>query len=365
MRLRIFFVILLSFNPLVFCQREEAPPRNIVLMIGDGMGLSHITATRTYKGFLEMDKFKNVGLVLTHAWGEGYVTDSGAAATALSTGVKTYDNAIGVGPDSLAVETVLEKAKKWGKRTGIVVVCSITHATPAAFVAHVPHRNMELEIAKQISEGENDLYLGSGWGWFLPTAMGGRRTDGRNLIEAMKTRGYLYISTDSAYRKLDLASTRKLLGLFAENHVGRAQERTPSLAEMTLTALDFLSSSKEGFFLMVEGSQIDWAGHDNNSNQILLETADFDEAIGEVIRFAQRDGHTLVIVTADHETGGFAIQGGSLENHTVAGAFTTKSHTATMVPLFALGPSADRFTGIIDNTTVGGILLDLVQHRGR
>jgi len=133
------------------------------------------------------------------------------------------------------------------------------------------------------------------------------------------------------------------------------------LREMTKTALEFLSREKSHFFLMVEGSQIDWAAHDNKSDQIMIETADFDEAVGEVVRFAEKDGNTLVIVTADHETGGYALNGGSLAERRVEGAFTTSGHTAAMVPLFAMGPGADRLTGIIDNTTVGRVLLEYLK----
>jgi alkaline phosphatase len=278
----------------------------------------------------------------------------------MSTGVKTFNGAIAVAPDSSRLETVLERAQKRGKKTGLVSVCSITHATPAAFAAHVPSRGMQLEIAAQLAEAENDLYLGSGWGWFLPKEQGGRRTDGRNLLEAMKRRGFLYADTDSAFRLLKPAPGSRILGLFAENHVGPAQMRKPSLAEMTRFAIAYLSNSEKGFFLMVEGSQIDWAGHENQTDQILKEMADFDDAVGEAVRYAAKDPQTLIIVTADHETGGFALAGGSLKEHEVKGSFTSKEHTAAMVPLFAMGPASEKFKGIRENTIVGTILLDLL-----
>jgi alkaline phosphatase len=363
MRFRCQIVLFILFLLFGSCYPKGNVPKNIILMIGDGMGVSHITAAHTYKGRLELEKFKHVGLLLTHAWGEDYIIDSGAAATALSTGVKTFDGAIAVGPDSSSRETVFERAKRAGLKTGIVVVCSITHATPASFVAHVPSRKMEFEIAEQIADGETDLLLGSGWGWFLPTNLGGRRNDGKNLIESMSRHGYTYLSTDSAFRILNINEPEKLIGLFADNHVGEAQTRKPSLREMTKFALEFLSASGAGFFLMVEGSQIDWAAHDNNSNQVLIETADFDDAIGEVLRFAEKQPETLVIVTADHETGGYSLNGGSLSDRTVVGGFSTKGHTAAMVPVFALGPGAEEFTGIIENTTVGRVLLKFLALR--
>lgn len=340
---------------------QERIPKNIILMIGDGMGISQVTAGRTYKGSLELDKFRTLGLLLTHAYGKYYVTDSAAGATALSSGVKTYNGAIGVGPDTTKVETALERAEKLGKKTGIVVSCSITHATPASFVAHVPNRAMQLEIAEQMSSADVDIYLGSGWGWFLPQSKGGRRTDGRDLVATMQKRGYVYVSSDSGFRSLDLTTSEKILGLFAKNHVPEAQKRVPSLVEMTAKAISFLSGSANGFFLMVEGSQIDWAGHDNKSDQIAVEMADFDDAIGEALRFAQQNPETLIIVTADHETGGYSLVGGSREKRQIEGKFIYGGHTAAMVPLFSTGPSAERFAGIQENSNVGKILLELLK----
>ena len=354
-------VLALLFCVEMLVAQTTGVPRNIIIMIGDGMGVSQVTAGRTAKGSLSLERFKTMGLLLTHAAGKDYITDSAAGATALSTGAKTYNGAIGVRPDTTAVENVFERAKKRGKKIGLVVVCSVTHATPACFVAHVPSRTMELEIARQISEGSTDLLLGSGWGWFLPKSQGGRRTDERNLIASMQKRGYTYVSQESEFHSLAVKDSMKLVGLFAENHVAPAQERKPSLKEMTALALKSLSQSKDGFVLMVEGSQIDWAAHDHKSNQIMIEISDFDDAIGEVVDFAGRDPKTLVIVTADHETGGYSLVNGSLESKTVEGKFTTGGHTGTMVPLFAMGPGAEQFGGIRQDSDVGVLLLKLLQ----
>jgi alkaline phosphatase len=347
----------------VFCLAPSTAdlPQNIILMIGDGMGVAHVTAGRTAKGSLALDAFKTVGLVLTHAHGDDYITDSAASATAMATGATTYNGAIGVGPDSVARKTALERARETGRRTGVVVSCSITHATPAAFVAHVPFRAMELEIAEQIARSETDLYLGGGWGWFLPEKKHGRRRDGRDLVLEMMGRGYAYVSSDEEFGKVDWGRTEKVLGLFAENHVGWAAERKPSLARMTARALEFLSKSSRGFFLVVEGSQIDWAGHNNDSRRIVEEMVDFDDAIAEALRFAGGHPNTLIIVTADHETGGYAIVGGSLRERRVEGKFSTDEHTGTMVPLFAIGPGAERFGGIRSHSDIGEALLEMLQ----
>lgn len=339
--------------------QEKERPHNIVMMIGDGMGISQVTAGRTYKGFLELEKFKHLGLVLTHGFQEHYVIESGAAATALSTGVLSFPGSIGVASDSSRIETLLELAVKKGKKTGVVTVCSITHATPASYVAHVPSRTMQLEIALQISESDADLFLGSGWGWFLPASDGGRRTDGKDLLQRMKERGFTYVSEEGQFTSLDVRRQKKVFGMFAENHVGPAPDRKPALQDMTQKALEFLSNSGKGFFLLVEGSQIDWAGHDNKSDQIMIEMADFDDAIGTVLRFAEKNPKTLVVVTADHETGGYGLLGGSLSEKTVKGGFLTGNHTAAMVPLFAMGPGAELLTGIQSSADVGKKLLEL------
>jgi len=342
-------------------QDASPAPRNIIVMIGDGMGVSQVTAGRTAKGRLALERFRHLGLLLTHASGDDYVTDSAAGATALATGVATRNGMIGMGPDSLPRTTVLEQAKAVGKKTGVVTVCSITHATPASFLAHVPSRTLEREIAYQIARSDVDLALGSGWGWFLPKEMGGRRTDGLNLLEYMERRGFRIILTEAEFREAESRRSSKIVGLFAENHVGRAQERRPSLSELTEFAIRSLERGEKGFVLMVEGSQIDWASHDNMSDQTAVEMADFDDAVRVAVEYAEKHPTTLVIVTADHETGGYALLDGSLRQKTIEGGFVTKHHTAAMVPLFAMGPGAERFTGIRVNSEVGTLLLEFVR----
>ena len=350
-------VLLLNLS-LVLAQ--SGTPRNVILMIGDGMGVAQVTAGRTQKGSLELEKFTSGGFSLTHAAGDDYITDSAAGATAYASGVKTLNGMLGVKPDKTRVTTVAELASTLGKRTGIVAACSITHATPAAFLVHVESRGSQFEIAEQIAASDVDVLLGGGWGWFLPNDGGGRRTDGKNLVSAMQSRGFAYISTPQEFDQLDMARTDKIVGLFADNHVGPAPERDPSLPEMTSAALSILSRSKKGFFLMVEASQIDWASHENKSDETVVEMADFDDAIGVARRFAEKDGSTLVVVTADHETGGYAITGGSLMDSTVTGKFVTGGHSATMVPLFAFGPGAGRFSGILENDEIGRRLMAIV-----
>lgn len=332
---------------------QGSGPRNVILMIGDGMGVAQLTAGRTHKGSLELERFTSGGLSVTHAAGDDYITDSAAGATAYACGIKTLNGMIAVAPDGTRVRTLAELAKEKGKKTGVVATCGVTHATPASFLAHVPSRGSQFEIAEQIAASDVDVLLGGGWGWFLPTQQGGRRTDGKDLRSVMQSRGFVWCTTPEEFHATDLGRTEKLVGLFADNHVGPAPERNPSLAAMTESALTMLSRSGKGFFLMVEGSQIDWASHDNKSDETAIEVADFDDAIGAVLRFAERDRSTLVVVTADHETGGYAIVGGSLRDSTVTGKFSSTGHTATMVPLFAFGPGAEHFSGILQNDEIG------------
>lgn len=353
---------LIALTMTSFCARAQTDqPGSIILMIGDGMGLSQVTAGRTVKGRLALEKLVHVGLLLTHAYGDDYVTDSGAAATALSSGITTRNRMIAMAPDSSVVETVLERARKRGKQTGLVAVCNITHATPASFAAHVPSRYMQFEIAEQMALSGADILLGSGWGWFLPENNGGRRKDGKNLLAAMEQRGYTVVLSDTAFARLGGRSSGRLIGLFAENHVGRARERRPSLAEMTRHAIRSLAAGPNGFFLMVEGSQIDWASHDNLSDSVAAEMTDFDDAVEVAVQFADDHPRTLIVVTADHETGGYALIGGSERRKSVVGGFVTDDHTAAMVPLFARGPGAERFTGIRPNRDVGAILLEMLR----
>jgi alkaline phosphatase len=383
-RARILFCFLLCawcLHPQTLSAQQKKP-KNIILLIGDGMGVAHVTAGRTYKGWLELDAFKHIGLMLTHGAGQYYVTESAGGSTAFGTGHKTYGGvvgypdsvhprlflnrvttrpgAVGMNTDSQSVPNLLEVAQRHGKRTGVVAICHIVDATPAAFLAHVPTRRMVLEIAEQIANSSVDVILGAGWSYFLPTEQGGRREDGKNLLDVVKRRGYTYVSMPEEFQRIDARTTEKLFGLFHQQHMGYAPERKPRLVEMVNKALEILSRRERGFVLVVENEAIDDAGHASDSDKIMLEVAELDEAVGEALRFAQRDGETLVMVTADHETGGYSLTHGSLEQRWVQGSFTTRDHTATMVPIFAFGPGAELFTGIIDNAEVGKRLQQLL-----
>ncbi len=332
---------------------KNETPKNVILLIGDGMGLAH-----TYAGYvanggdLYLNNFKSIGFCTTYAF-DKFVTDSAAAGTALSSGKKTYKGAIGVNSDTVEVENIAEKLQKEGLATGVVVTCAVTHATPAAFVAHQPSRNMYEAIAADFANSSMDLFVGGGRNFFE------RRKDGVNLSEKLEQKGYSVVST---LDELLEVKNDKVAGFLAPEHLAAyAYGRGDFLPKASKKAIEILSKDKDGFFMMIEGSQIDWGGHQNSTSYIVNEMLDFDRTIGEVLKFAAKDKETLVIVTADHETGGFTIEDGNFETGDVLGDFTTGSHTGIMVPVYAFGPGAENFTGIIDNTDIPKKIMELLK----
>ena len=321
-------------------------PRNIVLMIGDGMGIGQITAgLYSNRNQLNLERFHVIGLVKTTS-GDDLITDSAAGATAYATGKKTYNGAIGVDMDTVAHPTILEIAEQNGLATGLIATSEIIHATPASFIAHVYNRLMYEDIALDFMDTEVDLLIGGGYKYFA------KRRDNRDLIAEFNSRGYQVENEGHSLRRLEVPANKNLAYFTAETKPDRVMNGRRYLPDAAEYGLEFLSQrSSQGFFLMVEGSQIDWGGHANNQEYIITEMLDFDETIGEVLDFAEADGHTLVIVTADHETGGFAINRGS-EMGDLETRFTTGGHTGNMVPVFAYGPGAEQFAGIIDNTEI-------------
>ncbi len=319
--------------------------KNIIFLIGDGMGGSHVYAGLiANRGNLYLRTMPFSGFNKTNS-SDKLITDSAAGATAFSAGVKTHNGAIGVDSADVPVRTILEMAEEKGLSSGLVSTSRITHATPASFIAHQPSRGMYDEIAADFLKTDIDVFIGGGRSNFDSL-----RKDGHSLLPELKAKGYEIITDVNA---LQDAKGDKIAGLVGEGHLKPVLlGRGDMLMQSTRLALKVLSRNENGFFLMVEGSQIDWGGHDNNVPYIVTEMLDFDQVIGEVLKFAAEDGETLVVVTADHETGGFAITGGSIEQGIVEGQFTTHSHTGVMVPVFAYGPGADLFTGIMENTDI-------------
>lgn len=316
------------------------------------MGVAYWSAALFASDALAVQQLPVVGLVDTRS--TSYITDSAAEATAYATGVRTYNGAIGVGPDSLPRKTVLELARERELATGLVATSSITHATPASFAAHVPSRAEEFEIASQRARQDITVLLGGGRR-FDPA----QRPDGQDLLGRM-LRSYTYVSAPDSLLPVANRRARRLLGLFADRGLPPARGRSPSLKDMPRAALTVLTEDREGFFLMVEGSQPDWRGHENAPVQQVIDgVLDFDQGIGAAIEYQRRRPETLIVVVADHETGGLAIQADSARGWSIA--YTTNSHTGEMVPLLAGGPGAERFAGILTSSRVGELLIETVK----
>jgi alkaline phosphatase len=353
---------------------EAAPPARtpaqaIILFIGDGMGEAHRTAARWsvagQSGALAMDRLPAVGWSRTANAG-GAVTDSAAGATAIATGVKTNNGVVGMDPDGNSLTTILEQAQARGMAVGLVTTTQMAHATPAAFAAHVPSRYQMIDIAGQMLANEVDVLLGGGEDEFLPlTVTGaypqvGKRTDGRNLIDEAIAAGYTYVYSATALAAVDPGSTPRLLGLFADE--GLPRPHSPSLAEMTGTAIDILSQDPDGFFLLVEGGQIDWAAHDNDAATVISDTLAFDQAVAVAQSYALTATDTLIIVTADHETGGMSVSLASSGLPDEDGPFLMPAgtpfhvnwssiyHSSADVPVTAQGPWSQLLAGTYENT---------------
>ena len=323
---------------------NKKPPkiRNVIFMIGDGMGLSAVYSAMTVSdNSLNIERCNIIGLQKTFS-SNNYITDSGAAGTALATGNKTKNGAIGMDSQGNSVKSILEIAEEHGLATGLVSTSSITHATPASFIAHQLSRGSYDDIAMDFLKTDIDVFIGGGYNHFA------KRADKLNLVDSLKLRGY---EVDTSMNMILKSTSSKLAGLTAPVHNPyRLKGRGDMLPASSQKAIEILKKSPKGFFLMIEGSQIDWAGHANSADTLIDETLDFDKAVGVALDFAKNDGHTLVVITGDHETGGVTIIGGDKQAHKVILNFSTKDHTAVMIPVYAYGPGAEKFSGIYDNT---------------
>ena len=320
--------------------------KNIILLIGDGMGLSQVSASQFYnKKTSNFERFPVIRLTKTSSASD-LITDSAAAATAFASGIKTYNGALGVNTDTLAVKTIVEEISKIGISTGIISTSSIVHATPAAFYTHTKNRSMYEDIATQLVSSDIDFFAGGGITYFND------RKDKRNLILELEKKGFS-INTESLPKNTKPVFNKKQGYLLASNGMPKILDgRGEFLTNATKLAIESLSSNEEGFFLMIEGAQIDWGGHDNDAEYLISELIDFDNTIGVALDFAKLNGETLVIVTADHETGGFTLAQDNGDYNKIKPVFSTGGHSATMIPVFAKGPNADDFGGIYENTAI-------------
>ncbi|MEN8155836.1 MAG: alkaline phosphatase [Bacteroidota bacterium] len=329
-------------------------PKNVILMIGDGMGLSQLSAAYYY-GDEEpaFDRFRTIGLVRTSS-GSDPVTQSSAAATAMATGVKTYNQAIGVDMDTVARKNIVELMSGQGYMTGVIATSSVTDATPAGFYAHQPDRSQQYEIATDLLQSEIDFFAGGGIKYFLDTTQTDRFKEHGIEVNYNRLKRIRKPRPGSRYGYL----------LAADRMPTMKEGRKDFLMDASGLGIGFLSSGDSGFFLMIEGSQIDWAGHGNQFEYLVNEMNDFERTVSMVLDWAEADGETLVIVTADHETGGFTLgaagtNGYDADYSTIEPTFATTNHSAAMVPLFAFGPGAESFGGLYENTEIFHKLVSL------
>ena len=321
--------------------QEPAKAVNVIYMIGDGMALPQVYAAMLASGEeMTFSQFPYIGVVDTHS-ASNDITDSAAGGTALASDHKTNNAMLGVNPDSIPVKTVFEALAEQGKKTGIVVTSYVTHATPAAFYAKVPHRKQYEDIAVQMAENPYiNLIIGGGMKHFA------QRKDSLDLIAHMENE--LGWKIYDNLTEVDVTN-QKYAVIADTNHMPKAADRGDFLPRAVKTALKTLDNAENGFFLMVEGSQIDFACHGNDSTWMMDEMLDFDYAVNVALDYAKEKGNTLVVVTADHETGGLTLPDPQGKYTNVVFDYSTGSHTCLPVLVYAYGPGAEQFTGWMQN----------------
>ncbi|MFI8377440.1 alkaline phosphatase [Leeuwenhoekiella sp. NPDC079379] len=337
-------------------------PLSVILMIGDGMGIPQVSSAFYFGAEASnFERFEDIGLHRSYSVSH-LITDSAAGATAFSTGEKTYKRAIGVSKDTIPQETILEHLKDKGYQTGLISLTSITHATPASFYAHVKDRDLHEEIAEQLVTSDIDFLAGGGRKFFS------QRSDKQALFNTLLARNY---NLDTLSLSKPVVSKRNAFIIEDEGLPSKIQGRGDFLKEASLTALDYFDTNNKPFFLMIEGSYIDWGGHDKNAEMMIQEVADFDKTIGAVLDYVATHPNTLLVVTADHETGGASIgkyydvneeTGEKTEvPQKVAVYFITDQHSGELIPVFAKGKGSEKFRGIYQNNAIYHKILDAIN----
>ncbi len=347
MALRIAVSIsLLVINGFVFAN-SPGRPKNIILIIGDGMGLTHIAlAEFLSKPPSALSRMEVVGLQKTYS-ADNLETDSGAAGTAMSCGVKTFNSAIGENADSMAVSSIMDLAHQHGLKTGFVVTCSVVHATPAVFYAHVDSRGSYEEIAKELTDSDMDVFVGGGERYFFD-----RASDNRDLLKELEAKNYHVIRNGDIYGQghIDKINPDQKIACFtALDDPPRANNGRNYFPAVTVDAMNALEKRSDvGYFMMIEASQVDWASHANDADWLAYEMQDMYDMLDGVLNKVLEDKNTLLIVTADHECGYLSIKGKKYPRL----EFGSRVHSSQMVPVFATGPGAEEFLGIYENTEI-------------
>jgi alkaline phosphatase len=326
---------------------QDDRPRNIILVIGDGMGLAHIAlAEYLHKPPSPIRQMEVIGLQKTHS-ATHLVTDSGAAGTAMSCGVKTFNSAIGLDADSTPVKTIMELARDNGIKTGFVVTSTVVHATPASFYAHVKSRGAYEQIASQLVESGIDVFVGGGERYFS-----NRYGDKADLIKALQANNYAVIQSEDTHNRYRLGKIDpawRIACFTAMEDPQRASSGRTWFPYIVQHAIDALKKrEKRGYLMMIEASQVDWASHANNTDWLVPELQDAFTMLDMLVKRVKQDGNTLLIVTADHECGNISLRG----KRAPRVEFNGKVHSPYMVPVFATGPGAELFAGIYENTEI-------------
>ena len=331
---------------------ETRKVKNIIFMIGDGMGLEQLSTAWVLNGqHLNItDNCTSVGIQWTYS-ANRLITDSAAAGTALATGTKTKNGRIAVDPEGKELTSLADVAKAKGKKVGTAVVCRMCDATPAVFFTHAEKRDSLYDIAAQFAESDIDYLFAGGMKWWA------NRPDGRDLTGYVQDRGYTFVSSRE---ELDAVKDGKMIGVMAYKELPPALDRGDLFQAGVAKALELLDN-KNGFFLMVEGSCIDDYCHANKVGYAMEELFDFDRAVGLVLEWAAKDGETLVVVTGDHSTGGMTLLEGNLKKQKVGVNFSSQGHNGVALPVYAWGPGAERFTGIYENTELSNRIRSLIR----
>lgn len=342
-----------TYEPVSVAQPKGKKVKNIIFMIGDGMGLEQLsTAWIVNNRHMNItDNFPYVGLQWTYSASK-LVTDSAAAGTALFTGSKTNNGMLAMSPDGQPLETLPEYARSKGWKTGMSVVCRICDATPAAYAAHHVNRDSLYSITSQMVDCGLDFISGGGLKWWE------NRPDGRDLTAEVEAKGYTFVKD---LESLKAVEEGPVIALTAYTELPPALDRGTEHQEAVLKALELLDDNKKGFFLMVEGSCIDDWCHANKVGFAVEEILDFDRTVGAVLEWAAQDGETLVIVTADHSTGAMTLLGGNVEGQSVAVNYANTGHNGVALPVYAWGPGAEKFVGIYENTELSQMIKEIIK----
>ena len=345
-------------NPYDIVNVQEPPAsneiRNVIFLIGDGMGLEQASCGWVLNhGKLNLDNMSVVGLSRTYSLSD-LITDSAAGGTALAVGQKTANNRVAVDIDGNPLNSMFVKAQEAGKKTGVVVTCHLADATPADFCCHSDHRYKSDEVVAGYATSGVDFIAGGGRDFF-----GKKRKDGRNIDDEMGTKGYAVVYDETALMEAHLP----ILALLAEDNLPVALERGDLFRHMVVKGIDELSSQSgdKGFVMMIEGSSIDDWLHENRIDRAMEELLDFDRTLGDVLKWAAADGHTLVVVTADHATGALTLQDGDLAEGRIGVAFGNDSHNGIAVPYYVWGPGRDLFHGSMENSELGALIMSCVR----